>query len=90
MAAVARARSVADLSVPKAFVVYPGAASDRAQVIAAASALDAAARFLEGWSPGLEDAASVDLCVVERASGEAVRFEIDLDQGPETNPPGSR
>ena len=79
MVAVARAEPLALFPATKAFEVYPGAASDQAHVISAASALDAAMRFLEGWHPNLEDGGPVALSVVDRASGEATRFDIDLD-----------
>lgn len=79
MVAVVRAEAFAAVPVIRAFDVYPGAASDQAHVIAAASALDAAMRFLEGWHPNLGEGATVDLSVVDRASGEAIRFDVELD-----------
>ena len=79
MVAVVRAESLAAVPVVRAFDVYPGVASDQAQVLAAASALDAAMRFLEGWHPNIADGGPVDLSVVDRASGETIRFDLELD-----------
>ena len=79
MVAVARSQSLVTVPAFRAFDVYPGVASDQAHVITAASALDAAMRFLEGWHPNVEDAGPVDLSVVDRASGDTTRFDFDLD-----------
>jgi hypothetical protein len=79
LVAVARAEPLAAVLAVRPFDVYPGAAADQAHVIVAASALDAAMRFLEGWHSSLEDAGPVDISVVDRVNGAATRFDIDLD-----------